>query len=154
MSGHHNPHGVGGDFLPLTSCGSVCWECTAPSGPTWRWEILIYSLPSVPRFDDRITGKLDEFAPSAKIIHIDIDPTSISKNVKVDIPIVGDCKDALSKLLKLAKEKPIEELKKVRKPWLDQIQKWKETYPLAYEQKDDVIKPQYVVEKIYELSPG
>jgi len=106
------------------------------------------------RFDDRITGKLDEFAPSAKIIHIDIDPTSISKNVKVDIPIVGDCKDALSKLLKLAKEKPIEELKKVRKPWLDQIQKWKETYPLAYEQKDDVIKPQYVVEKIYELSKG
>jgi acetolactate synthase-1/2/3 large subunit len=106
------------------------------------------------RFDDRVTGKLDEFAPNAKIVHIDIDPTSISKNVKVDIPIVGDCKDALSKLLKLVKEKPIDDLKKVRKPWLDQIQKWKETYPLAYEQKDDVIKPQYVVEKLYELSQG
>ena len=106
------------------------------------------------RFDDRVTGKLDEFAPSAKIIHIDIDPTSISKNVKVDIPIVGDCKDALKKLLQLAKESPIDDLEKVRKPWLDQIQKWKETYPLAYEQKDDMIKPQYVVEKLYELSEG
>ncbi len=106
------------------------------------------------RFDDRVTGKLDEFAPSAKIIHIDIDPTSISKNVKVDIPIVGDCKDALKKLLQLAKESPIDALEKVRKPWLDQIQKWKETYPLAYEQKDDMIKPQYVVEKLYELSEG
>lgn len=106
------------------------------------------------RFDDRVTGKLDEFAPSAKIIHIDIDPTSISKNVKVDIPIVGDCKDALKKLLQLVKESPIDDLEKVRKPWLDQIQKWKETYPLAYEQKDDMIKPQYVVEKLYELSEG
>ena len=106
------------------------------------------------RFDDRVTGKLDEFAPSAKIIHIDIDPTSISKNVKVDIPIVGDCKDALKKLLQLAKESPIDDLEKVRKPWLDQILKWKETYPLAYEQKDDLIKPQYVVEKLYELSEG
>jgi len=106
------------------------------------------------RFDDRVTGKLDEFAPSAKIIHIDIDPTSISKNVKVDIPIVGDCKDALKKLLQLVKESPIDDLENARKPWLDQIQKWKETYPLAYEQKDDLIKPQYVVEKLYELSEG
>jgi acetolactate synthase-1/2/3 large subunit len=103
------------------------------------------------RFDDRVTGKLDEFAPSAKIIHIDIDPTSISKNVRVDIPIVGDCKDALKKLLQLVKEKPLEGVEKQRKPWLDQIQKWKETYPLAYEQRDDVIKPQYVVEMIYKL---
>lgn len=106
------------------------------------------------RFDDRVTGKLDEFAPSAKIIHIDIDPTSISKNVKVDIPIVGDCKDAIKKLLQLVKESPIEDLEKARKPWLDQILKWKETYPLAYEQTDDMIKPQYVVEKLYELSEG
>jgi len=103
------------------------------------------------RFDDRVTGKLSEFAPSAKIIHIDIDPTSISKNVRVDIPIVGDCKDALKKLLQLVKENPIENLEKQRQPWLDQIQKWKETYPLAYEQKDDVIKPQYVVEMLYKL---
>jgi acetolactate synthase-1/2/3 large subunit len=103
------------------------------------------------RFDDRVTGKLDEFAPSAKIIHIDIDPTSISKNVRVDIPIVGDCKDALKKLLQLVKENPIDDLEKQRQPWLDQVQKWKETYPLAYEQKDNQIKPQYVVEMIYKL---
>ncbi|MEJ2365210.1 MAG: biosynthetic-type acetolactate synthase large subunit [Deltaproteobacteria bacterium] len=103
------------------------------------------------RFDDRVTGKLDEFAPSAKIIHIDIDPTSISKNVRVDIPIVGDCKDALKKLLQLIKEIPIDDLEKQRQPWLDQVQKWRETYPLAYEQKDDQIKPQYVVEMIYKL---
>lgn len=101
------------------------------------------------RFDDRITGKLDEFAPSAKIIHVDVDPTSISKNVKVHIPIVGDCKDALKKLLQMVKKNPIEDLDKLRKPWLDQIQKWKETYPLAYEQRADVIKPQYVVEMLY-----
>jgi acetolactate synthase-1/2/3 large subunit len=106
------------------------------------------------RFDDRVTGKLDEFAPNAKIVHIDIDPTSISKNVKVDIPIVGDCKDALKKLLQLIKENPLADLEKTRKPWLDQIQKWKETYPLAYEQTEDAIKPQYVVEKLYELSEG
>jgi acetolactate synthase I/II/III large subunit len=103
------------------------------------------------RFDDRVTGKLDEFAPSAKIIHVDIDPTSISKNVRVDIPIVGDCKDALKKLLQLVKESPIEDLEKQRQPWLDQVLKWKETYPLAYDQKDDVIKPQYVVEMLYKL---
>ncbi len=106
------------------------------------------------RFDDRVTGKLDEFAPAAKIIHIDIDPTSISKNVKVDIPIVGDCKDALKKLLQLAKENPIADLENIRKPWLDQIQQWKETYPLAYEQTEDLIKPQYVIEKLYELCEG
>ncbi|MBW1979732.1 MAG: biosynthetic-type acetolactate synthase large subunit [Deltaproteobacteria bacterium] len=106
------------------------------------------------RFDDRVTGKLDEFAPRAKIIHIDIDPTSISKNVRVDIPIVGDCKDALRKLLHVLDENRLEGLDATRKPWLEQIQKWKETYPLAYEQSDHEIKPQYVVEKLYELSEG
>jgi len=106
------------------------------------------------RFDDRVTGKIADFAPEAKIIHVDIDPTSISKNVLVDIPIVGDCKDALTKLLHLAEEQPIKDLESARKPWLDQIEKWRETYPLAYEQGPDVIKPQFVVEKIYELSKG
>lgn len=106
------------------------------------------------RFDDRVTGKLDEFAPGAKIIHVDIDPTSISKNVNVDIPMVGDCKDALKKLLKMVEENPIEDLEKIRESWLAQIQEWKETYPLAYEQDDEVIKPQFVVEKLYELSEG
>ncbi|MGE5310120.1 MAG: biosynthetic-type acetolactate synthase large subunit [Nitrospirota bacterium] len=104
------------------------------------------------RFDDRVTGKIAEFAPEAKIIHVDIDPTSISKNVLVDIPIVGDCKDALKKLLHLAEEHPTKNLETARKPWLDQIEKWQQTYPLAYEQGPDVIRPQFVVEKIYEFS--
>jgi acetolactate synthase I/II/III large subunit len=104
------------------------------------------------RFDDRVTGKIAEFAPEAKIIHVDIDPTSISKNVLVDIPIVGDCKDALKKLLHLAEEHPTKNLETARKPWLEQIEKWRQTYPLAYEQGPDVIKPQFVVEKIYEFS--
>jgi acetolactate synthase-1/2/3 large subunit len=106
------------------------------------------------RFDDRVTGKIAEFAPEAKIIHVDIDPTSISKNVLVDIPIVGDCKDALTKLLHLAEEHPTTNLESARKPWLDQIETWRQTYPLAYEQGPDVIRPQFVVEKIYEFSKG
>jgi acetolactate synthase-1/2/3 large subunit len=106
------------------------------------------------RFDDRVTGKIAEFAPEAKIIHVDIDPTSISKNVLVDIPIVGDSKDALKKLIHLAEEHPAKNLESARKPWLDQIEKWRQTYPLAYEQGPDVIRPQFVVEKIYELSKG
>ncbi len=108
------------------------------------------------RFDDRVTAKVDEFAPKAKIIHIDIDPTSISKNIIVDIPIVSDVKDALKKLLKIAsKEKRI--MKADRKEWLSQIEKWKNTHPLAYDQKMEknaVIKPQYVIESIYKVTKG
>jgi acetolactate synthase-1/2/3 large subunit len=106
------------------------------------------------RFDDRVTGKIADFAPEAKIIHVDIDPTSISKNVLVDIPIVGDCKDALKKLLHLAEEHPPKNPESARKPWLDQIEKWRQIYPLAYEQGPEVIRPQFVVEKIYEFSKG
>jgi acetolactate synthase I/II/III large subunit len=106
------------------------------------------------RFDDRVTGKVSGFAPKAKIIHIDVDPTSISKNVEVDIPIVGDCKNALQKLIEMSQEEPIEGLQTLRGPWLDQIRQWRETYPLAYKQQEDVIKPQYVVEKIYEVCNG
>ena len=104
------------------------------------------------RFDDRVTGKIDGFAPNAKIIHIDIDPTSISKNIRVDIPIVGDAKDVLKKINKLILEEK-GDWRSIRREWLDQILQWKNTYPLAYEQKD-VIKPQYVVEKIYEITKG
>ncbi len=106
------------------------------------------------RFDDRVTGKIEGFAPKATIIHIDVDPTSISKNVRVDIPIVGDCKKALRKLIELFQEDPVKDLEEIRKSWLDQIKEWRETYPLAYEQKGERIRPQYVVEKLYELSRG
>ena len=105
------------------------------------------------RFDDRVTGKIDEFAPEAKIIHIDIDPASISKNIHVDVPIVGDVKNVLQKLLKELKKKPIEWVK-ARESWLKQIEKWKEKHPLTYQKSDKIIKPQYVIEEIYNITNG
>ena len=105
------------------------------------------------RFDDRVTGRIDAFAPNAKIVHIDIDPTSIRKNIPVTIPVVGDCKTTLGQLNKLIDKEDLGDLKKKRKKWFDQIHHWKNTKPLAYEQKD-VIKPQYVVEKLYQLTKG
>jgi acetolactate synthase-1/2/3 large subunit len=105
------------------------------------------------RFDDRVTGKIEGFAPEAKIIHIDIDPTSIRKNVRVDIPIVGDVKHVmvdLNKELRAIKE-PWDA---IRKSWLKQIDAWREERPLSYEHSDDIIKPQFVVEKIYEVTGG
>jgi acetolactate synthase-1/2/3 large subunit len=107
------------------------------------------------RFDDRVTGKTDAFAPHAKIVHIDIDPTSIRKNVPVAIPVVGDCKVTLKMLNDLLKKENLTGIEKAHKPWLDQIEEWKSTKPLAYEQKKKkMIKPQYVVEKLYELTKG
>ena len=105
------------------------------------------------RFDDRVTGKVDTFAPHAKIIHIDIDPTSIRKNIQVTIPIVGDCKMALIELNRLLNEDVLVIDKEKTKPWLGQIDKWKSTAPLSYNQTD-TIKPQYVVEKLYDLTKG
>lgn len=99
------------------------------------------------RFDDRITGKISEFASHAKIIHIDIDPTAISKNVRVDIPIVGDAKNILSQLLSAARKG------KKRESWHQKIQEWKRKYPLKYELGGD-LKPQYVVEMIYKMTKG
>ncbi|MGE4358201.1 MAG: biosynthetic-type acetolactate synthase large subunit [Candidatus Omnitrophota bacterium] len=100
------------------------------------------------RFDDRVTGKLDAFAPYARIVHIDIDPASISKNVKVDIPIVGDAKNVLGQLLEEIDEVPDTE------NWLNQINEWKKKNPLRYKDSDEKIKPQYVVEQIYEVTKG
>lgn len=99
------------------------------------------------RFDDRVTGRLDLFAPDAKIIHIDIDPASISKNVKADVPIVGDAKNILGELL--------EQIKKVpdTAEWLKQVENWKKKYPLKYKDGEK-IKPQYVVEQVYEATKG
>ena len=106
------------------------------------------------RFDDRVTGKLSEFAPHAKIVHIDIDPSSISKNVKVDIPIVGDCKDTLDQLNELLEDKPVRDWTELRRPWLDTVNGWSTAHPLTYIWDDKVIKPQFVVEKLYELTKG
>ena len=106
------------------------------------------------RFDDRVTGKLAEFAPHAKIIHIDIDPSSISKNVVVDIPIVGDCQDALKQLNDLLQEAPRQDLPEARAQWLDTVNDWEKKHPLTYTWSDTTIKPQYVVEKLWELTKG
>ena len=105
------------------------------------------------RFDDRVTGKTDCFAAKAKIVHIDIDPTSIRKNVPVSIPVVGDCKSSLDAINALLEEEDLEALTKNRDPWLDKIEQWKQNYKLAYVQEEE-IKPQYVVEKLYELTRG
>ena len=107
------------------------------------------------RFDDRVTGRIKDFAPEAKIIHIDIDPSSIRKNVRVDIPIVGDAKRVLKGILNVLKEeKEKNQWDEIRKAWLKQINRWKKEHPLTYEYDENVIKPQFVVEKLYELTKG
>ncbi|MCG8567935.1 MAG: thiamine pyrophosphate-dependent enzyme, partial [Desulfobacterales bacterium] len=85
---------------------------------------------------------------------IDIDPTSIHKNIEVQVPIVGDCKQALAGILELMKDSDPDEFINGRHEWLNQIQQWKSTTPLKYEQGSDVIKPQFVVEKLYEVTKG
>ncbi|WP_031516765.1 biosynthetic-type acetolactate synthase large subunit [Desulfofalx alkaliphila] len=99
------------------------------------------------RFDDRVTGKIQAFAPEAKVIHIDIDPAEISKNVVSHLPIVGDTKAVLQALIE-----QIEPLDNSR--WIAQVQKWKEEYALSYEDTDEVLKPQRVVEEVYRYTGG
>jgi len=99
------------------------------------------------RFDDRVTGHIEKFAPKAKHIHIDIDPAEIGKNVKIDIPIVGDVKTVLKALIEKAA------VKDDHAPWLAQVEEWKNKYPLSYK-KTNEIKPEYVVEQIYEATKG
>ncbi|MHC4655269.1 MAG: biosynthetic-type acetolactate synthase large subunit [Planctomycetota bacterium] len=99
------------------------------------------------RFDDRVTGKLDTFAPNAKIIHIDIDPSSISKNVHVDIPVVGDAKHILAEMIKEVKSQP-------RKRWFSKIAEWKKKFPLRYDKNSSEIKPQYVIDELWRQTKG
>ncbi|MCE5299326.1 MAG: biosynthetic-type acetolactate synthase large subunit [Spirochaetia bacterium] len=99
------------------------------------------------RFDDRVTGNVAEFAPHAKIIHIDIDPSSISKIVKVDVPIVGCTKTVLKALTSMVK-------KQEHKEWIGQVNEWKRDYPLTYIDSDTELKPQYIMEKLSELTKG
>ena len=105
------------------------------------------------RFDDRVTGKLDEFAPEAKVLQVDIDPTSISKNVHAHLPVVGDVRSVLRELNPKVKELK-EKWKSRHAPWLTQIKDWQATYPLAYKQGKREIKPQFVIEKINEITGG
>ncbi|MFB6284502.1 MAG: biosynthetic-type acetolactate synthase large subunit [Halobacteria archaeon] len=99
------------------------------------------------RFDDRATGKIESFAPEAEVIHIDIDPSEISKNIHADIPIVGDAKNVLRDLNDAIAGTPDTE------DWLSEIQDWKEQYPMEYDRGEDDVKPQYVIEKLDDLTP-
>lgn len=99
------------------------------------------------RFDDRVTGKIDMFAPHAKVIHIDIDPASISKVIKVHHPLVGDVKPIMKEIIK-----GVGDLRSQIKPWLEQIAAWKKKHPLKYKQEDGQIRQEYVIEKTGELT--
>ncbi len=107
------------------------------------------------RFDDRATGKVDEFAPHAKIIHIDIDPTSISKNIRVDVPIVGDARNVLRKMVQYVEEEKtaFDTYRQAIGGWLRQTEEWKKDYPLSYT-RNGSLKPQYVIERVFALTKG
>lgn len=106
------------------------------------------------RFDDRVTGRIDAFAKKAKVIHVDIDPTSIKKNVAVDLPLVGDIKNVLNALLVKLQERgdEVTHLKSASELWRKNLDEWKKTHPMAYKMSKSVIKPQYVIEKVRELT--
>lgn len=106
------------------------------------------------RFDDRVTGKLDMFCPYAKIIHIDVDPASISKTVKVDIPIVGEVKPVLEQMIGLIKESKKTPNKKALDAWWKQIKEWQGIDCLAYDRESLLIKPQFVIEQLYKVTKG
>jgi len=104
------------------------------------------------RFDDRITGRLDAFAPGSTKIHVDIDPSSINKNVRVDIPIVGDCAHVLEDMVRLWRAGSITPDKKALAAWWKQIDEWRGRKSLSYKNSKDIIKPQYAIQRLYELT--
>jgi len=106
------------------------------------------------RFDDRVTGELEKFCPYAKIIHIDIDPSSISKNVPVDIPIVGAVDSVLAEMLQAARESGLVPDTDALASWWAQIDAWRATECLRYNRGSELIKPQFVIEKLYEVTHG
>ena len=131
--------------------GMLGMHGTYPANMTIHHSDLIIAIGA--RFDDRVTGKVDSFAPHARIIHIDIDPTSIHKVIKADVPIVGDAKLILQDLNQILKASGNGSLGQ-HKPWMAQIEAWKKEHPLSYDQGEKIIKPQYVIEKIYEATQG
>jgi acetolactate synthase I/II/III large subunit len=133
------------------SMGMLGMHGTYQANMAMHYSDLVIAIGA--RFDDRVTGKVSEFCPYAKVIHVDIDPTSIRKNIHVDIPIVGDCKTVLCELNQILRATVNGEQKELRKPWWDQIRVWQQAHPLTYHQeKDGPIKPQQVVKRLYELT--
>jgi acetolactate synthase-1/2/3 large subunit len=106
------------------------------------------------RFDDRITGRLDAFSPGSRKIHVDIDPSSINKNVKVDVGIVGDCAHVLEDMVRLWRSGAKAADRAALKTWWDQINVWRSRNCLAYAPSKETIKPQYAVQRLYELTKG
>ena len=106
------------------------------------------------RFDDRVTGKLDKFCPTARIVHVDIDPSSISKNVKVDIPIVGSVPNVLRAMISVIRDEKLKPDSEALADWWRQINEWRKMESLRYKPSTEVIKPQFVVEKLYEVTKG
>ncbi|HET7255669.1 MAG TPA: acetolactate synthase 3 large subunit [Xanthobacteraceae bacterium] len=104
------------------------------------------------RFDDRITGRLDAFSPGSKKIHVDIDPSSINKNVKVDIPIIGDCAHVLEDMVRLWRSGAMQAEKRALEVWWKQIETWRSRKSLAYRNSNEIIKPQYAIQRLYELT--
>jgi acetolactate synthase-1/2/3 large subunit len=104
------------------------------------------------RFDDRITGRLDAFSPGSRKIHVDIDPSSINKNVKVDVPIIGDCAHVLDDMVRLWRTGSATPDKKALVDWWKQIEKWRAKKSLAYRNSNELIKPQYAIQRLYELT--
>ncbi|MGB9792214.1 MAG: biosynthetic-type acetolactate synthase large subunit [Thermacetogeniaceae bacterium] len=125
------------------SLGMLGMHGTAYANYAISYSDLIIAVGA--RFDDRVTGRLDTFAPGAKVIHIDIDPAEIGKNVRADISIVGDAKAVLRELIQRVEVPDTGD-------WLKQIEEWKAEYPLRYTKEDGELKPQYVVEQIWELT--
>ncbi|MFZ5536049.1 MAG: acetolactate synthase 3 large subunit [Pseudomonadota bacterium] len=106
------------------------------------------------RFDDRVTGNLAKFCPTAKIVHVDVDPASISKNVKVDVPIVGQVGDVLNEMIRLMEHEGRTPDQEALAAWWAQIEEWRGLNCMKYHWSDEVIKPQYVVEKLWEVTGG
>ena len=104
------------------------------------------------RFDDRITGRVDAFSPGSTKIHVDIDASSINKNIKVDVPIIGDCAHVLEDMIALWRETKAQPDKKALGEWWKQIDKWRARKSLAYKRSDSIIKPQYAIQRLFELT--
>ncbi|MGE0008786.1 MAG: acetolactate synthase 3 large subunit [Parvibaculaceae bacterium] len=106
------------------------------------------------RFDDRITGRVDAFSPNSRKIHVDIDPSSINKNVRVDLPVIGDCAHVLEDFIRIWKARQAEADKPALTAWWRQIDQWRARDSLRYKPRKDVIMPQYAVERLYALTRG